>query len=235
MKKLNLKNVEPRVLKGNIDGRDWYSQKGQDSIIDHIMSSIGTTNKVCVEFGGGDGYNGSNTLYLSLNGWQRILFDRNHDDPRIPIHRVFLTAENICDVFDNAGAPRNFDFLSVDVDGNDYWFLDSLLKKFSPRLIMSEINARFSSVDKRVMKYSSNYSWDGHSWYGAGIYAYNQLASRYGYTVVWSFKDEVFLVKTECLHEDDRKTKIDDFYVPNWEIYAGTDTTTDDFRWITLA
>lgn len=235
MNTLDFKNVKPKILKGNRDGPNWYSGKGQDSFIKHIFDTIGTTNKFCVEFGSGDGYNASNTLYLEYQGWKRVMFDRNHHSPEINLHRAVLTADNICETFRGAGVPKEFDFVSVDIDGNDYWLLESLLKEFSPAVIMVETNCRFAPDVCKVMKYDPNYSWDGHSWYGASPKAFKFLAEKFGYTVVGTYLDEAFIVRNDKLHSDDINRPWEEVYSsPNIEIYAGTDKDIDESKWIDL-
>jgi hypothetical protein len=223
--RLEMHTVVPKTMKmPGHDGSNWYSGKGQDAFIHRVFERIGTTNKFCIEFGGGDGYNASNTLYLKLNGWDRLMFDYRHDDPGINLHRKILTAENICDAFAEHKVPREFDFVSIDIDGNDYWLMDAMLKQYSPRCIMVEVNTRFDSREAMVMKYNPNYYWDGHSWYGASPYAMKLLGKRHGYTVVWVHQDDALLVRNDCLHPDDVTVPWTEIYPkPLKEIYAGTD------------
>lgn len=39
--------------------------------------------------------------------------------------------------------PRELDFLSVDIDGNDYWVTKELLKEYRPAAISVEFNPNF--------------------------------------------------------------------------------------------
>jgi hypothetical protein len=225
MKKLEMKTVVPRTLKmPGVDGGNWYSGKGQDSYIQRVFDSIGTTNKFCIEFGGGDGFNASNTLYLALNGWNRLMFDLGHHDPNINLHGMNLTVNNICDTFFKFDVPTEFDFVSIDVDGSDYWLMDAMLNKYSPRCIMIEVNARFEPHESMVMKYNENYVWDGHSWYGASPYAMKKLGEKHGYITVWVHQDDAILVRKDCLHPEDIEIPWTDIYPASLKsIYAGTD------------
>jgi len=234
MNRLNFKDIKPEILKGTRDGSNWYSGKGQDAFIKKIFDTIGTTNKFCIEFGGGDGYNASNTLYLTYHGWKRLMFDRNHNNPSINLFQEVLTAENICEIFEKYNTPVDLDFISIDIDGNDYWLLQSILTKFSPRAIMVEINSRFDLYDKKVIKYDPSWRWDGRGWYGASPYLFKLLGERRGYTVVGTYKDEAFLVRDDCLHPDDKRILWEDIYTPNWEIYEGTSPTIDETQWIEI-
>jgi hypothetical protein len=53
-----------------------YSQNGEDGIIAEIFKRIGTTNRVFVEFGVGDGLQ-NNTAYLLLKNWIGFWIEAN--------------------------------------------------------------------------------------------------------------------------------------------------------------
>ena len=55
-------------------GNKVYSQNDEDGIIAEIFNRIGTTNKVFVEFGVGDGLE-NNTLALLFQGWTGLWID----------------------------------------------------------------------------------------------------------------------------------------------------------------
>jgi hypothetical protein len=103
------------------------SQGREDAILARIFADIGTTNKVAVEFGARDGVGKSNTHRLRVQeGWTCILLD---SDPRSSIvQRAHLTAENINAMFFTHRVPVQFDLLSIDVDGNDFWLWKALVK-----------------------------------------------------------------------------------------------------------
>ncbi len=55
-------------------GQKIYSQNEEDGIIREIFNRIGTSNKMFVEFGIGDGLE-NNTLALLLSGWKGLWID----------------------------------------------------------------------------------------------------------------------------------------------------------------
>lgn len=196
MNSLNFTNIIPKIL--------GTSQKGQDSIIEYIFDSIGTTNKYYVEFGAVDGVLFSNTHYLRNNkGWTGLLLDGGYQDPNINLHRAFITQENICNLFYKFNVPCTFDFLCIDIDGNDYWVLLKILNEFSPRVIQIESNVRFEPYESVVQRYDPNWIWDGRKWYGASPFAIKKLANQHNYTVVHSYIDDLFLIKNNLLSEMD--------------------------------
>ena len=48
---------------------------------------------------------------------------------------VLVTSGNVLKTFRENKVPREFDFLSVDIDGNDYWVTKELLKEYRPAVI----------------------------------------------------------------------------------------------------
>lgn len=98
----------------------------------------------------------------------------------IQVEQRFLTLDNLDLVRD--AFPR-LGVLSIDVDGNDYWFLDALIA-LAPAIIAVEYNASFighsvtvpyDPVFDRHAKHSSG-------WYhGASLAALRTLAARHGY------------------------------------------------------
>jgi hypothetical protein len=100
--------------------------------------------------------------------------------PSITIEQRFLTLENLD--FIRTAFPA-LGVLSVDVDGNDYWFLEALLST-APAIICVEYNASFlhhsitvpyDPAFDRAEKHRSG-------WYhGASLAALHKLASAHGY------------------------------------------------------
>ena len=213
--KLNLKNIKPEKL-----GK---SEKGQDSYIDHIFEIIGTKNKYYVELGSKDGVDMSNTYYLrEARGWTGLLVDYGYgSNKKINLIQRFITKENICSIFENSEVPESMDFLCIDLDGNDYWILSEILTKYKPRVIMVETNVRFNPYDSFAIVYDPNWTWDGHRWYGASPYAFKKMADLHGYTPVYIHIDDMFLVRNDCLSDEDRQIDwLEVFNTPNIEIYS---------------
>lgn len=142
-----------------------FSQSGEDGIIAEVFRRIGTTNKVFVECAPGDGIE-NNTLYLLTVGWKGLWIERNPKHLRA-ISKNFMrrikeghlsvaqqpaVSENIESLFRKASIPLEFDLLSLDIDGNDYWVWNSLAH-YRPRVITIEYNAIFPPGCQWVMPY----------------------------------------------------------------------------------
>jgi hypothetical protein len=130
------------------------SHQGEDGMIAEIFRRIGATNKWCVEFGALNGTHDSNVWGLINNeGWSGVLIeaDRTYfekltevyrDVPRAHCLNVFVSfeGENSLDaIFARTPLPKDFDLMSIDIDGNDYHVWESL-KEYRPRVVIVEFN-----------------------------------------------------------------------------------------------
>lgn len=173
-----------------------FSQSGEDGIIAEIFKRIGVTNRIFAEFSPGDGLE-NNTLYLLTLGWKGCWIERDakrvdaimqHMRPKIAegslsVQQQVVTAENIESLFATAPLPPEFDLLSIDIDGNDYWVWEKI-QRFSPRAVVIEYNAAFPASCDWVMEYNPESAWDGDIYFGASLRALERLGKRKGYKLV---------------------------------------------------
>lgn len=192
-----------------------YSQTGEDGILEEIFRRIGTTNKVFVEFGVGDGLE-NNTTYLMLKSWRGFWIEGNAgaiDGIRrtfaeqirsgvLAVQQAFITAENIETLFRSAGVPEELDLLSVDIDGNDYWVWKAITT-YRPRVVVIEYNATFPPPTRWIKSYQPDYWWDGTTNFSASLTSLEELGYQKGYRLVGCTFNGVnaFFVREECLEE----------------------------------
>jgi hypothetical protein len=183
---INLQNTENRVT----------SQQGEDGVIQAILSEIGWTNQIAVEFGALDGET-DNTLLLKAMRWQ--VFQINGEKLTENIHQAYMTPENCNQVFAELGVPKEFDVLSIDVDFNDYYIWEAL--EYRPRLLVIEHNASIPPDESRVVKYEKDRVWDGTNYFGASLLALEKLSKKKGYSLVYveSTGTNAFFVRDDCL------------------------------------
>jgi hypothetical protein len=142
-------NLDFKIYKKNI-----FSQYGEDGIIEEIFKRLGNvSDKRCCEFGAWNGKFLSNTCNLITNhNYEAILIEADKkrfdelninfpDKKIIKINKfVNFSGENSLDnILENNNFNKDFDFLSIDIDGCDYWIFESL-SKFSPKVICIEFN-----------------------------------------------------------------------------------------------
>jgi len=191
---IRLDKIRPKIL--------GHSQKGQDSLIDHVFSVLGTSNKYYVEFGAYDGVQMCNSWYLkNKKGWSGLLLDNMFEDPSINLHKRHITKENVRGLFSEFEVPKEFDFLCVDMDGCDYWILEEVLLEYLPRVIMVETAVRFGIHESMALKYNPNWSWNGRDWYGASPYAFKKMLNRSNYIPIYIHEDDMLAVREDALQD----------------------------------
>lgn len=182
-----------RLLK---HGFSVFSQHDEDGILEEIFRRVGTTDRFFVEFGASNGMENCST-YMLLKGWRGVWIDgsatavetiqRNFGfaitDGRLRVRCAFLTAEGIEQTFDEMGVPEEFDFLSVDIDGNDYWVWQAIAR-FRPRVVAVEYNATWRDTAVCVVPYEPTRTWNHTSYYGASLKALEELGRAKGYCLV---------------------------------------------------
>jgi len=155
IKQIRRSRVDPRCAYLRESRANVTSQCGEDGVIARIFATIGVVNKWCVEFGAWDGRHCSNTYNLvANNGWNGVLIEGDaskfpdlrrtyHGNPRAHlIHaRVGFDEEpgSLESILGETEIPANFDLLSIDIDGNDYYIWQGL-RKYHPRVVVIEFN-----------------------------------------------------------------------------------------------
>lgn len=165
--------------------RSIYSQNGEDGILQAIFTAIGTTNKYFVEFGAGSGRQCNSAYFARKLGWRGLWMDGRKVASRgpVPVHQEFITAENINDLFRKHGVPRNFDLLSIDIDGNDFWVWKAITE-FHPQVVVIEYNASVPPTQSRTIAYDPHFCWPRTDYFGASLLALQKLGREKGYTLV---------------------------------------------------
>lgn len=174
--------------------RKTFSQNGEDGIIEEIFNRVGTTDAFFVEFGIQDGSECCTRNLLENHGWSGVWLEGSPNDAErarqtfggfpVTIRSRFLTAENIVGCFEEAGVPREFDILSIDVDGNDYWIWKAVGARYSPRVVVVEYNSTFGPREPWVMPYDPEFRNDGTAFFGASLEAFHRLGKDLGYHLV---------------------------------------------------
>lgn len=97
---------------------------------------------------------------------------------------AFINAENIEDLFMEMHVPSEFDFLSIDIDRNDYWVWRAI-QRYRPRVVAIEYNATLGPMAPVTLPYNPLATWDGYSnYFGASLKAMEILGAEKGYALV---------------------------------------------------
>lgn len=130
------------------------SQFGEDGLIAKALEVIGENDRWCVEFGAWDGVHYSNTHALIRDrGYAAVLIEAQAarlerlrqtyaDRPGVIALRAlvgFGAEDGLDALLQPTPVPRNFDVLSVDIDGNDYHVWEAVTR-YRPKLVVIEYN-----------------------------------------------------------------------------------------------
>lgn len=152
-----------------------YSQNGEQQVILDTFAALGITKGHLVDLGAGDGVTMSNSRALLEMGWTGDLYD---GDPRgaKDVVKQWITREAIPALVD-----CRCKFLNLDLDGNDWHILEAIMKSTAcvPDLIVCEINPIFDRHEAKVMPYNGSHQWDGSTYYGASLAAFEKLLEHY--------------------------------------------------------
>ncbi len=173
-----------------------YSQTDEDGMIAEIFRRIGSTNKVFVEFGIGNGLE-NNTISLLFDDWQglwieassryvkaiRKYFDQIIENGQLKVVQSFITKDNINDLIYAQIKDKEIDLLSVDIDGNDYHVLNAITC-IRPRVIAIEYNAKFRPPILYCMDYDESYTWEKDDCGGASLKFLEVNLDKKGYCLV---------------------------------------------------
>jgi FkbM family methyltransferase len=170
------------------------SQNGEDGILAEIFRRVGAPARYAVEIGAGDGQENNTARLLREEGWQALLLEadeqaharlaeryRGHAGVRAV--RACVTSANIEGLLEAHDVPTEFDLLSIDRDGNDYWIW-AAVRRWWPRVVVIEYNASHPPPQLWVMKEDPEHAWDGTDYFGASLASLVALGRRKGYALV---------------------------------------------------
>ena len=136
--------------------RDYYSQNGEDGIIEEVLKRLGITCGYCVEFGAWDGRHLSNTYHLvDAHDWRGLYIEA---DPvkysellqnemvlagRVTPVNAYVSvsgSDTLDEILVRNDVPADFDLLSIDVDGLDLDIWESLTQH-RPKIVIVEVDS----------------------------------------------------------------------------------------------
>lgn len=179
------------------------SQWGEDGIIEELFNRIGVTSKFCIEFGSWDGKKNSNTWNLwHEKGWSAVLIESHtarYNDlvealehyPKVtPICAFVVPGDgegSLDTILDSAAKDTPIDLLSIDIDGNDYYILESLKRK--PRVIIVEYNPTIPPELEIVQSRGE--------FFGSSALAMQKIAKEKGYMLVAMTDTNCFFIQKD--------------------------------------
>ena len=176
-----------------------------------------------VDIGASDGITDSNSYkYANSENWSGISIEfiqdkyhrliANQPSPRVKKINAKVTPDNIVDILRENNCPRIIDLMSLDIDGYDYYVLESLLSNYDCRVAILEINEKIPVPIKFSVSYDLDYFWDGTHFYGMSLSKLNDLAEMFNYTIVDYLFNNVVMVKNDYLSPEHKKQSIEELY-----------------------
>lgn len=166
-----------------------HSQGGEDGVLLRLFERVGIRHRYFVEFGAWDGLHLSNTANLRRHhGWRGLLMEGSDRADGELVRREHVDAENIEALLARYDVPLDFDLLSIDIDGNDYWVWRAL-ETHRPSVVLVEYNVFFLAHQARTIVYDRDHVWDKErygTYHGASLAAFVKLGRRKGYSLVYT-------------------------------------------------
>lgn len=190
-----------------------YSQFGEDGIIERILERIPDRDYWCVDVGAADGIWYSNTFhFVKHKNYRAVLIEAdkkqfeklraNMASFDVVLLNEFVTCRgrnSLDNILRRTAVPTHFDFLSIDIDGNDYWVFESL-ELYRPKVVCIEYNPSMPNEIEYVQPQDSSVK------RGSSALSICKLATQKGYELVATtfcnliFVDNVYFGLLETHH-----------------------------------
>ena len=189
----NLKDSEYKI----------FSQTGEDGIIDFLFSKLKIEDCRFVEIGVGD-YSESNTRYIYEKSFAKGLIidiEKNFKEKvskninlwkgLLELENIEINGSNVNEILNKYMLNENLDLFSIDIDGIDYWVIESLKPKIS-KIFVLEYNPIFGSNLEITIpnknKFNRSKSHYTGCYYGASLKAMIKIMKKKGYDFIGTNK-----------------------------------------------
>lgn len=192
------------------------SQSNESDILNKLLTWHSDIPKTFVEIGfGAWEFNCIKLANHKSKSWEGLLIDgdeyqvkmaKNIYHKKISSKNIWLTLENLDPIYEFT-KDKDLGVLSIDIDGNDFWFLKKLVK-LKPAIIVIEYNSNFGqrmiSVPyekdfNRTKKHSSC------AYFGASLKAFSFLLKKENYSLIEisSLGNNAFYLRNDLLVDAD--------------------------------
>ena len=213
-----------------------FSQWGEDGILDFLCEALGISKPKMLEVGAGN-FRECNSRFLAENrnasvylvdGRPDLINTAERDSLIWKTHlfavNTWVTPENIQSIYQDAiDKMHGLDIFSLDIDGNDYWVLDSCPMD-GVEIMVVEYNPLFGAslpvtvprddnFDRRTKHYSCLY-------YGASLPAFISLFQERGFAFIGTNRvgNNAFFIRSENLNKLNFEPNADLSVYVDWRI-----------------
>jgi hypothetical protein len=210
-----------------------HSQFGEDGVLERIAMDLGIEQGTFFEFGIGPKFGDppqlleGNFVALRAKGWRGVFLDGNDYPHDCGVRREFVSALNINHLYRKHGLPNDLDFMSIDVDGQDFWIWMNL--QYRPKVMVVEYNGGLEQGESKVIQFAVDHRWDFTIYQGCSLEALNKLAISKSYTLVFANGVNGIFIR------DDLVSNPDDFPFDSlWRGYMKLAPDPRNQPWVTI-
>jgi predicted O-methyltransferase YrrM len=178
-------------------GFSGFSQNNEDGITEYLLAQLREPNRYFIEIGASDGVE-NNTAWLALaRRYSGLMIDGNKRLARrgqrllrplalgVRVMHLFVDRDTAPRILE-AALRRDPDFLSLDIDGNDYYVAQALFGAgLRPRVCVVEYNASFGPDLSVTIAYRPDFNYmtahPDRLYWGASITAWRKFFTAHGY------------------------------------------------------
>ncbi len=168
------------------------SQYGENGMIAKVLDVTGNKSGWCVELGSWDGKKCSNTYPLiTEKGYSAVLIEADkrrfknlvetfEDNKHVVLVNAFVgfdQEDSLDRILKTTDIPKDFDLLSIDIDGNDY-YLWKAMDDYRPKVVIIEFNPTIPNAAEFVQPCDRRISW------GSSLLSIAKLAKSKGYELI---------------------------------------------------
>jgi len=185
-----------------------FSSLDEQSSISKYVNELKVQNRFCVDIAASDGISMSNTYALFQDGWDGLAVEYDAEkfsklvrtyhklSGVLPV-KSKVTPFNVISLLADNKVPEKFGFLSLDIDGYDFFVLQEILSQFRPTLICAEINEKIPPPLKFTVKWDPQYVWNEDHFYGQSISQLHLLCDQFKYSLVELHYNNAFFIPEE--------------------------------------
>lgn len=170
--------------------RKVYSQNQEDGIIEYLLSQCNDLNKRCIEIGVESGIECNTANLIKHHKYSGVLIDKSssfntefYNNCSFTFINSFVNPNNIVELVDQHNLRGEYDVLSIDVDGIDYWILKSIIDNnlFTAKVIVLEYQDIIGPELSLTIPFIDNFDawqydhWEGPNYCGASLKAFVKL------------------------------------------------------------
>ena len=186
------------------DPRSWefcaFSQNQEDGIIDYLCRRVRRPNRYFVEIGAGNGQeNNSSWLAVGLR-FNGLMIDGNPTSIEqcrrllgeftlnVQARAMFVEPETCAEIA-RLAVHQDPDFLSLDIDGVDYFVMSALVDAgLRPKIVAVEYNSAYGPDKKLAVQYRPGFRYlEAHAsglYYGTSVAGWRAFFERRGYRFI---------------------------------------------------